>query len=317
MVDLSSYKKAELLSAAQKIGLPSGSKDTKKSLIEKFEDFLSKAGKDGELLVRESLDDEAADVVEEDDAATLTEPTSDEMGEDDEEYKGPPLNVKKLLDPIIDFSEEYYAKFLEFTDSIGVTTLEYNDELRETLSGTITLNYIELLLEIGVFIYTYIPLVSVKDNSSIHPLFKELIPKLSKCTTKVPDLTNLLDFKVLSIGVNWLFYSILVPLLFSYYINFTRRVIVTDEDTSLLVRIYKFDPFIFALFKVLIFYFISMNAGYLVTLNSYSGIFKALETHFLIQLGFYNEFLTSLGRLPFILGTANIIIGLYAQFEEY
>lgn len=315
MVDLNSYKKAELLSAAHKVGLSAGSKDTKKSLIEKFQDFISQAGKDGESLVEASLEDETVD---DDDTSTLAESIKETIDdEDDEEYKGPPLNVKKLLDPIIDFGEEYYSKFLEFTDSVGITTLEYNDELRENLSTTITLSYIELILEFGVFISTYVPMVSVKHNNTIHPILKDLIPVLSTCTCKIPDLTSLLDFKILSVAVNWVFYSIMLPLLFSYYVNFTRRIIVTDEDTSLLVRIHKYDPFIFALFKVLIFYILSMNAGNLVTLNSYSGIFKALQTHFLIQLGFYNEFVGVLGNMPFVLGVVNVVIGLYAQFEEY
>ncbi|EGV62822.1 hypothetical protein PSN45_000947 [Yamadazyma tenuis] len=315
MVDLSSYKKAELLSVAHKVNVAANSKDTKKTLIEKIEAYISEAGTTGEELVEAGL--EATDDDSEDDASTLIDPQPKETEEDDEEYKGPPIDVLKYFDPIIKCAEEKYQKVLEFTDKVGITTLEYNDELRENLSGTITLNYIELIFEFTYFIYTFVPLVAIKDNASIHPYLKNLIPFLSDITLKIPDLTYLFNFKVLSIALNWGAYAVLLPLLLSFYFNFSRRTILVDEDTSVLLRIYKYDPFIFALSKVLIFFFITYNTGSLSVWSSYSSLFKALQTHFLIQLGFYKEYTLLLGNFPLVLGIANVVIGLYAQFEDF
>lgn len=320
MVDLTSYKKADLIDVARKLDLAVNTKDTKKLLIEKLEAYISEAGPEGEALIEASLEVEEQEDDDDDDEETLAE--KDEIVEvdeedEDKEYKGPPIDVLKFFDPVIDYFEQYYSKLLDFTDSVGITTLEYNEELRENLSKTITLNYIEIAFEIAYFFYMYVPLVAVKDNSSIHPLLRENIPILSKCSLPLPDLTYLINFKILSITFNWALAAIVIPLGLSYYFNFTRRSLIIDDDTSVMLRIYKYDPFIFALSKVIIFYFIVYSSNNLITLNSYSNIFKALETQVLIHLGFIKEFNSLLGNFPLVLGIANVVIGLYAQFEDF
>lgn len=323
MPDYSSLRKPELTKLLKALDVHYHSKDKKSTLLEKLEDLIEEKGSEIEDQIESLL--QTVDLSDGEDEVTLAEAGTDKEVEeidddeeaDDEEFKGPPIDVVKFFDPVIKFGEEQYQKLLELTDKIGITTLEYNDELRENLSTTITLNYIELLLEFSYFIYTYLPLIAVKDNSTIHPLIKQYFPALQSCGYKVPDLTYLLSIKILSIGFQWAVYAVLVPLAVSYYVNFSRRTIPVDDETLVTLRVYKFDPFIFGLFKVLIFYFLTFNAGTLVTLNSYSGIFKALQTHFLIHLGFYSEFVLSLGNFPFVLGIANVVIGLYAQFEDF
>lgn len=312
MVDLTSYKKADLVDVARKVDLAVNTKDTKKLLIEKLEAYISEAGPEGEALIEASLEIDDGD---DDDEETLAD--KDDVVEEDKEYTGPPIDVLKFFDPVIEYFEEYYAKVLDFTDSVGITTLEYNEELRENLSKTITLNYIEILFEIAYFFYLYVPLVAVKDNSMIHPLLKDTFKGLNKCSLPLPDLTYLINFKILSITFNWAVAAIVIPLGLSYYFNFTRRSLIIDDDTSVMLRIYKYDPFIFALTKVLIFYFIVYSSNNLITLNSYSDIFKALETQLLIHLGFIKEFNVLLGNFPLVLGIANVVIGLYAQFEDF
>lgn len=316
MVELNEYKKAELLSAAKKVGLPAASKDTKKSLMEKLEAFIAAEGEKAAHAVDAALDIDTDEEEVEDDEEEVSTLAGDD--DNDDEYKGPPIDIKaKVIDPIIDFSEQYYSKFLEFTDCIGATTLDYNDELRENLSTTISLNYLELGLEFAYFFYTYVTFVPIKDNATIPSILKENFDVLTTCSCAVPDFTTLVSCKTISIFLNWFVYSVLIPLFISYYVNFSRRIIVADNDTGIVARIYKFDPFIFSLFKVLIFYFITKNAGTLTTLHSYSGILKALQTQFLIQLGFYKEFTALLGNFPLIVGVANVAIGLYSQFEDF
>lgn len=327
MSELQSLKKAELSSICRKVGIHVLAKDTKQKLFEKLSAYIEANPEEGLIAVQNSLDmesdeetlaeaqdgseDEETDEVEEDD-----EETEDE----DKDYEaGPPVNLKEwIIDPAIEFFEEGYSKVLEFTDRIGATTLDYNDDLRENLSRSVSLNYIELLVELVYFLSTYIPLVAVKHNNSVHQIFKDNISFLSSSDILLPDISVLFEFKVISIFANWIVTSIVLPLIVSYYVNFTRRCIIIDEDDSgLITRAYKYDPFVFALSKVLIFYFIVKNAGSLTALDSFGGIFSALKKHFLIQLGVYNQFADVLGSFPLVLGFANVLTAIYSQFEEY
>mmetsp|Transcript_8239 Transcript_8239/g.8165 ORF Transcript_8239/g.8165 Transcript_8239/m.8165 type:complete len:328 (+) Transcript_8239:73-1056(+) len=327
MSELQSLKKAELSSICRKVGIHVLAKDTKQKLFEKLSAYIEANPEEGLIAVQNSLDmesdeetlaeaqdgseDEETDEVEEDD-----EETEDE----DKDYEaGPPVNLKEwIVDPAIEFFEEGYSKVLEFTDRIGATTLDYNDDLRENLSRSVSLNYIELLVELVYFLSTYIPLVAVKHNNSVHQIFKDNISFLSSSDILLPDISVLFEFKVISIFANWIVTSIVLPLVVSYYVNFTRRCIIIDEDDSgLITRAYKYDPFVFALSKVLIFYFIVKNAGSLTALDSFGGIFSALKKHFLIQLGVYNQFADVLGSFPLVLGFANVLTAIYSQFEEY
>lgn len=340
MSEFKAFKKADLAKVAKTVGISVRSKDTKQLLLEKIEAFVEEFPERARELIDATVDDE-----EEVEVATLVEvdATEDESDDDDEEIEveveeeivededdedkdynaPPPINLKEwIVDPAIGAFESAYNSVLQFTDEVGITTLEANDDLREHLSRTVTLNYLELAVELGYFLYFYVPLVAVKDNRLIHQVFKDNIPVLKEIAVPVPDLTALLKFNVTSILVNWSLYAVLLPLLVSYYVNFTRRVVVIEDeddeedDASFVVRLHKYDPFIFALTKVLIFFFIFKN-GALTTIDTYKGIVDALKNHLFIQLGIYHRFVTGLGNFPLVVGIANVVISLYAQFEDY
>lgn len=338
MSELQGLKKAELSSICRKVGIHVLAKDTKQKLFDKLSAYIEANPEEGLIAVQNSLDMESDEETlaegqkaSEDEASEdeETDEETDEVDEEDDEEEseesdkdyeaGPPVNLKEwIADPAIDFFETTYAKVFDLTDRIGATTLDYNDDLRENLSKSVSLNYIELVVELVYFMITYIPLVAVKHNKSVHQIFKDNISCLSTCDLLLPDISVLFEFKVVSIFANWVLTSIVVPLVISYYVNFTRRCIIIDEDDSgLITRAYKYDPFVFALSKILIFYFIVKNVGSLTALDSFGGIFSALKKHFLIQLGVYNQFADVLGSFPLVLGFANVLTAIYSQFEEY
>lgn len=328
MSELQSLKKAELSSICRKVGIHVLAKDTKQKLFQKLSAYIEANPEEGLIAVQNSLDmesdeetlAEAQDASEDEETDEVEEEDEEDTEDEDKDYDaGPPINLKEWIgDPAIEFFEEGYSKVLDFTDRIGATTLDYNDELRENLSRSVSLNYIELLIELVYFLFTYIPLVALKQNHSVHQIFKDNISWLSACNVLLPDISVLFEFKVISIFGNWIVTSIVLPLVISYYVNFTRRCIIIDEDDSgLITRAYKYDPFVFALSKVLIFYFIVKNSGTLTALDSFGGIFSALKRHFLIQLGVYNQFADVLGSFPLVLGFANVLTAIYSQFEEY
>lgn len=352
MSEFKTFKKADLAKVAKTVGLTVRSKDTKLLLLEKIEAFIEEfperakelidaSGEEVEVAtlveVEASDDDDGEEVeeVEEDVEEEETEDAEEEEeeeeeeeaaadDEDDKDYNAPPpIDLKVLIvDPAIGAFERAYDAVLAVTDKVGITTMEHNDALRETLSKTVSLNYLELAVELAYFLYFYVPLVAVKDNKLIHQVFRDNIPQLNEISLPVPDVTVFSNFAVVSILVNWILYAILLPLLVSYYINFSRRVVViededdNDNDASFIIRLYKYDPFIFALAKVVIFYFIFKN-GALTTIDTYKGILHALKNHVFIQVGIYHRFVSGLGNFPLIIGVTNVVVGLYSQFEDY
>lgn len=337
MTDYSNYKKADLVNVLKKLEIHTYSKDTKQKLVDKLDAYIQNHPLDGELTIQGLLEVEE----DHDDEATLAEgraDTEDEeeddedeeeeeekvvvaiVAEDEEEDKdfedGPPINLKEwIVDPIIDWYESAYSKTLEITDSIGVTTTEFTEELREQLSKTITLTYIELFLELAYFVYAFLPWVALKDNYLNHQLFKDNLPCFAKSLFPTPDIVQLVDCKIISTFVVWLVSSIALPAAFSYFVNFSKRVLVFDGEEGIIARIYQFDPFVFSLTKVLIYYFLQGHS--ITSINVLDGYWNAVRNYLVIQLGVYNHFTNILGNFPLVLGLANVAIALYSQFEDY
>lgn len=323
MSDYSHYKKADLVNVLKKLEIHCYAKDTKKVLVEKLDAYVKQHPLDGELTVQGLLEQDA------DDQKTLTESHVDEEEEDDDEendddadkddedFEGPPLDLKRwLVDPVIDFTECAYSKVLEFTDSVGITTTDFSEDLRDRLSKTVTLAYLELFVEFVYFVYTFLPVVELKDNTLNHQLLKDNLPWLGTSSWWTPDFAALISCKVVSTFLIWTVSSIILPGIISYFVNFSKRVLVFDGEEGLIARIYTFDPFVFSLSKVLIFYFISGRSS-LTTLNTLGGICNAVHNYVAIQLGLYSSFAAVLGSLPIVLGLTNVAIALYAQFEDY
>lgn len=333
MSELQGLKKAELYSICRKVGIHALAKDTKKVLFDKLSSYIEKNPEEGLLAVQKSLEEETDDEdeqtlaenveeTEEEEEEVDEEEEEEEGEEEDKDYKeGAPIDLKEwIVDPLIEKFELVYGKVLDFTDSVGITTLDYNDELRENLSSTVTLNYVELFAEAVVFLLHFVVFVPLKNNESVLELLKNNIEFLSESELTTPDFSPLFTFKALSVFTSWLFTAVLLPLLFAYYINFSRRLIIFDEDeeeSGLVTRAYKFDPFIFSLSKVLIYFFISRGNGPLIAIDPFGGIINALKTHILIQIDIYRNFIDVLGSFPLVLGLANVLTAIYSQFEEY
>lgn len=333
MSELQSLKKAELNEICQRLGIHALTKDTKKVLIEKVTEYISKNGDAGVEAVQAALDAEIDDtetlteqvvaaIAEDDDDDEEDDDEEEEEEEDDEEkddkdyVAGPPLDLKAwVVDPVIEFYEQSYDKVLEYTDSVGITTIDFNGELRESLSKAITLNYLEVAFELLLFIYTFVPLVAVKDNDSIHQIFKDNILCLAKCNFEIPDVSELFAYGPLATLLAWSLVSIAGPLIVSYYINFTRRLITFEDDTEFFARIYTFDPFTFALSKVLFFYFLSTPVHFDIIKDG--GFLGFVQNNYYILTDYFAKFATELGVFPLIIGIANVFVAIYSQFEEY
>lgn len=276
-------------------------------------------------------DEEEEEEVEEGDEEEEQEEEEEEEGEDDEEkeeqddddeeedkdYEAPPpLNLKEwVLDPIIAKSEDAIETFYNFTDCFGITYLRESEKLRDQLSSTVTLNYLQILLEFLIFIFNFTKIVPLNENKLIHQIFFDNLPYLSNSTLPTLEITQLFNGKSLITLFIWIISSVLIPGLLSYFINFTSRVIEIEDD-EYLFRIHSFDPFIFALSKILTFYFIGQanSIGFLQCDCLISGLFNKS----LINLGLYQNYATnSLGNLPYVIGAVNVLISIYAQFEEY
>ncbi|CAK7892964.1 hypothetical protein CAAN1_01S12508 [[Candida] anglica] len=345
MSELQSLKKAELSEICHRLGIHSLTKDTKKVLVERVTEFIASNPDDGIAAVQAALDAEIGDtetLTEEVEAAVAAaaattddeEEEEDDDEEDDEEedeeevdaedaddedkdYNAPPpVDLKGwVVDPAIEYFETAYSKVLDFTDKVGITTLDLNGELRENLSRSVTLNYFELALEFSFFLYTFVPFVAIKDNDSIHQFFKDNISFVGSSDIAIPDFTALIGYAPISTFISWVFISVVFPLIVSYYVNFTRRLITFDDETELFGRIYQYDPFTFALSKTLLFYFLGVPVHH--DFIREGGLISALKNHFIIQLDFYQKFAQILGGFPLIIGFSNVLVAIYSQFEEY
>lgn len=343
-----SYTKEELHNLLTKLELPVKSKTTKKAMVEILDDFVEKHPEeldniekilqteedeeddddedddivevvkiDGEEDEDEDDDDEEEEGDEEEEEEEEAEDDEEEEEEDDKDYEAPPpLNLKEwVVDPIIAQSETFIEKFYEFTDNVGITYLNQSEKLRDQLSSTVTLNYLQIGVELLIFIYTFIRVVPLNENNLIHQIFHDNIPYLSIITWPSLEISSIFQYTSIITFIIWSITSIIIPSIVSYFINFTSRVIEIEDD-EYLFRVYSFDPFIFALSKILTFYFIGQFA--LIEFATCECFISAIFNKTLLNIGLYQSFATNnLGTLPYVLGGVNVLIALYAQFEEY
>lgn len=330
MSELQSLKKAELNEICHRLGIHALSKDTKKVLIDKVTEYIAKNGDAGVEAVQAALDAEIDDTetlteqVEAAVAAAEADEDDDEEEGDDEDaeekdadyQEGPPLDLKAyIVDPAIQFYEDSLAKILELTDSVGITSVDINGELRENLSKSVTLNFLELVVEFGFYLYYFVPLVAIKDNESIHQIFKDNILFLAESDLEIPDISALFAYGPLATFFSWLTIAVIAPLIASYYINFTRRLITFEDDTEFFARIYTSDPFTFALSKLLFFYFLATS--YHKDFSKSEGFFTFVFNHVILHQDYFQKFATVLGGFPIVVGLANVLVAIYSQFEEY
>ncbi|KAK6203383.1 uncharacterized protein RJT21DRAFT_139128 [Scheffersomyces amazonensis] len=314
------HTKADLLSVLNKLEIKTASKSTKKILIEKLDGYITDHPEDG-LLTVQSLLEEIDDANEEDDddettlheeiiESSTTGGAEEDLG--DKDYDAPaPLDLKQwIIDPIIEQYEVIIQKIYEFTDNVGITYVDYTDELREQLSKSVSLNYLEIIIEFSYFIYTFLPFVELKENALNHDLLKDNIPFFASSTIPTPEITALFECSIISTFLSWVIFSIILPLIASYFVNFSRRVLVFDDSEGIVARIYDYDPFVFALSKVVIFYLIGRNASSVFN-------FGINWDFFTYHLSPYERFSHSLGTFPVVIGATNVLLALYSQFEEY
>ncbi|RCK58221.1 hypothetical protein Cantr_06833 [Candida viswanathii] len=350
MSELNKLNKADLTKLLRSFGGAGVSKFNKKQLIDQIESHIEAHPEDYDVVQKvlngddqgDDEDEEDDDIVEieQEEVEVAVEPKEEEDEEDEEEedeeeeeeeeeeegeendeddkdYEAPPpLNLKEwVLDPIIAKSEDAIDIFYNFTDCVGITYLRESEKLRDQLSSTVTLNYGQLLLEFAVFIYNFTTIVPLNENQLIHQFFFDNLPYLSTTTLPTIEVSELLSHKALTTFVIWVLSSVVVPAAVSYFVNFTSRI-VEIEDDEYLFRIHSFDPFIFALAKVLSYYAVG-QAG-LIGFRQADCLISGLVNKSLVNLGLYLAYASnSLGNLPYVLGGVNVLIAIYAQFEEY
>ena len=330
MSEFKGLKKVDLAKVMRKQGIPVRTKDTKGSLLERLKELSAQNPKQYNHLVM-ALDDQ------QDETATLVnEGTEDETEEaddddeheetdDDKDYNAPPrIDIKEyLVDPAIALFERSYDKLLEFTDYVGLNSAQCNDKVRAHMSNTVHLTRMELLAEAAYFLYFHVPVVKARNNKCFPQFVKNSFPFLD---SELPtfDFSLLLNCTVVSVFVQWLLYAVLVPTVISYYVNFTRKVVVIEsdeddedkEELSYVVRFHRHDPVIFSLAKIVLFYFIVKNGAF-AGLVTREGVACAAKQFFLVNLGIYRDFALRLGSFPVVIGATNVIIGLYSQFEDF
>lgn len=324
MSEFEGLKKIELARYVRKLGLSVRSKDTKLNLLEKLNNYKEENPKGYEMLVESfNADDDTGSVTlveeigvteDEDDDDDETDVADDDDSDDDKIHRGrPPLD---LMEPMVNFFKRTFEKFYNCEEDL-------NDQIRLSLSSIVNLTYMELALEVVFFLYLHVPMVPLKDIKYLPMAVKNLI----SFSSHFPDLTQLLQFSVISIFLQWLFYAVLLPGVLSYYINFTRKVVVletTEEDEdeeendeySFVVRLHKHDPVIFSLAKIVIFYFF-VKSGAFIPSEYYDSVFGTLSKFLYVHMNFYRTFAFGLGKFPLVLGAANVVIGLYSQFEDF
>ncbi|EGW30381.1 uncharacterized protein SPAPADRAFT_63227 [Spathaspora passalidarum NRRL Y-27907] len=339
MSSFTTYKKADLVTVLKKLDIHTVSKDTKKVLVDKLTVYAEKSANGAatvQKLLQELADareegegegDEDVTAVEEEVEVIETEDDDEEGDEEEDEEEGeeddqedkdynapPPLNFRAVFDPVLQYYEQFVDRVYECTDKIGVTYTDYSAQLRQQLSSTVTLNYLELILEFAVYLAYYVPLVPLNKNALIPQVVLDNVPFLATSTLPSAQVTTLFAYDPLITLVFWLLTSIAFPLVLSYFFNFTRRIFEFEEDT-VLFRVYAFDPFIFALSKIFVYYLVEQSA--FVNYSTGTCWLATTTNHILAHLGIYNTFTAVLGNWPYVIGGGNALIALYSQFEEY
>ncbi|CAK9440116.1 uncharacterized protein LODBEIA_P42160 [Lodderomyces beijingensis] len=366
MSSFGDFKKADLKLVLKKLGVHSLTKDTKKIMVEKLDNYLVKNPQglaQVEAILEEvgasKVDEEEVTVVEEADVddddeeevgegvevlqvvQEIEEEEDDDDEEDDEEdeeedeegegegeegeeddeeadpdYNAPPpLNLKEtVLDPVLAKGEEAIDKIYELSDSLSISFFEYTERLRDQLSSTVTLNYFELLLEFSFYLYNFTSIVPLNKNKAIHQIFHDNLPLLANSTIPSLEIAGLLEYKAIATGLTWFVSALILPSLISYFVNFTSRVVLIGDE-EFVFRYHSFDPFIFALAKILIYYLVGQSA--MIEFSTGECWCSSYFNKFLMHLGLYHSFVSTLGSLPYVLGGVNVLIVLYSQFEEF
>lgn len=334
-LDFRSHKKLDLVKALTLVNVRVLNKDKKSELVEKCEAYVDKHGEVGALRLQKFLVDDGEIVAEDDEVATLAELDDDEDDDNDDDeagetiidvefaendnedidYNGPaPIDLKAIIaDPVIEKWECLKDKVYEITDSIGITVLNQSDKLRDDLSLVVTLNFLEVVAEAVVFLYTFVSWVPLKDNALNCLCVKLYVPQLATLTWPSPQVSELFSKTALEAFAVWGVSGVVLPLLVSYYLNFTTRIL-TFDGLDLVGRVHDYDPFVFALSKAVIYYYISNNGKQ--DLFSGEGYINAFLNYILIAIGHYGKVTAVLRLVPVVVGVANVAVALYSQFEH-
>lgn len=314
-----SLKKQDLVKALTAVGVKALSKDTKPALVAKCTEYADTHGDAGAAKLAAALADEEDD----DDVVTLAEEEEEETignaeladDDDDLDYNGPPPVDLKLFiaDPIIEKWENLVDRVYEVTDCVGITVLNHSDKLRDDLLSVVTLNYVELVVEVLTYLWVFVPWVPLADNTLNVQLLQDNIPYLARSGIPSPQVLAFVLCRAVLALVVWALTLVALPLVALYYVNFTTRIL-TFEGLDLVGRVHDFDPFVFALTKAVAYYFVANNG--IQQLFTHQGITWAVANKVLIELGHYAKFTAHLGLVPLVLGVANVAVALYSQFEH-
>lgn len=340
-VDYKSHKKQDLVKALTLVNVKVLNKDKKAELVEKCEAYVNEYGEVGALKLHKYLVEDGEIVAEEDDVATLAESEEDvedveedeeeddddedddddddeeedDEDEDDKDYNAPPpLDLRTLFgDSAIEKWEQFKDKVYGFTDDVGISVANHSDKLRDELSLTVALNYLELVVEALVYLSVFVPWVPLRENTLALPFENNLHPVLAKWNLPTPQVSALFSCSSIGALAVWLVTLVVLPLITSYYVNFTTRIL-TFDGLDLVGRVHDYDPFVFALTKVLVYYFIANNGKQYLFAND-GHIYAALNK-VVIAVGNYGKLSTALSLFPLVVGVANVAVALYSQFEH-
>ncbi|ODQ82338.1 hypothetical protein BABINDRAFT_158958 [Babjeviella inositovora NRRL Y-12698] len=311
--------KQELKEIAISLGLPAKTNNTKGQLLEMIKDhflehehfsedsryaaFFPIAESETVVIAVEELASEDEDNGKTDTGKNVGDEAEDE---EDADYVPSADLTTKIADPLIDLQEQLVSYLYKTTDKLGITATKYSDCVRSHLSEVVNLTMAQIGLEFLIFWKEFIPLIRLDEIEAFHNVRfnPEFVGDL-----KVVDFTEFFTLKSVYILSSWATLSILLPLVLSYYVNFTTRHGK---------RSYTFDPFTFNVFRFFLFLAglqrIVFNFGDLTLLDSFETC--ELANYGILALNNFGQFLGTLGGLPSASSAGLILITLYSQFSS-
>lgn len=171
-------------------------------------------------------DDEDSEIVDEE---VEDDDEDEEGGEDNESVDSLQYKVKSLKRTLFG-RLEYFKEYL----------LDSNELVRDVLSTPETVFLIELLFELALIELHYGETIPLYKVSFLPKALKKALPIRVK-NLKVFNLQPLLTISFFQLFVTWFLSSVLVPLIASYYFNFSEYL-----------QGYKYDPVIFGIAKLIL-----------------------------------------------------------------
>lgn len=315
MDNFTQLKKKELVVLCKDLKITIHPNQKKKTLIEKIKNFYSLNTDEFKYSFLQEVKADSTKKESSNESGVFCDTLIEDCPED-LDYQGPP--PIEILPPIIDFLIEKYEIFLEFyymiADSFENFFFSKTQCFKNKITKLIVLIFFELFCECIQF-HSYCSTLNViKNDSMIY--FKKNSFLLGLKSFLLFDYHNLFGIKnsFFPTFFVWFLITLLFPMMFSYYFNFTKKIIRIKKNKKK-KKIFTFDPFIFSLSKVLIYCSIKYSKieKYIEYRNSSDNVKQSFYSFFENYLLYSKQS----GVLSLILCSGNILIALYSRFEEF